>query len=285
MEQTAPNPDRSKRTKFHNAAVGALRGLFFDDEKSGDIELTDEYQLSMSPLRIDVFVKKNGDAETKSILGKIFRRYNVIEYKSPSEPQLALCDFDKTVHAYVGTYASQNRVTLTDMSATIICFKKPVNLFRWLVKNLNYEILQKYDGIYYLNLKGTPAEQALAIQIAVTTELPESEIALGALRPNIDKKTADAAWNFIDRNKDRWQALAGYWFDVFWENLETPPEEADMTKKKQEELMAFLDKFGALTRAEERGRQEGRLEGRQEIFALLDNGYSVEEVKKRLQPA
>jgi predicted transposase YdaD len=33
------------------------------------------------------------------------------------------------------------------------------------------------------------------------------------------------------------------------------------------------------------GRQEGRLEERQEIFVLLDKGYSVEEVKKRLQPA
>jgi hypothetical protein len=164
------------------------------------------------------------------------------------------------------------------MSATIICFKKPVMLFRKLKKELNYEILQKYEGIYYLNLKGTPAEQALAIQIAVTTELPESEIALGALRSKIDKKTADAAWNFIDKNKDRWQALAGYWFDVFWENLETPPEEADMTKKKQEELMAFLEKLGLIAKAEERGRLEGRQEGRQEIFALLD-----EDTKKRLQ--
>jgi hypothetical protein len=32
-------------------------------------------------------------------------------------------------------------------------------------------------------------------------------------------------------------------------------------------------------------REMGRQEERQEVLALLDKGYSVEEVRKRLQPA
>jgi hypothetical protein len=42
---------------------------------------------------------------------------------------------------------------------------------------------------------------------------------------------------------------------------------------------------GFLADYEQKARQEGELKRQQEIFALLDKGYSVEEVKRKLQPA
>jgi hypothetical protein len=71
-------------------------------------------------------------------------RHYLVEYKSPAEPQISHETFDKLVRGYVGIYASQEGVRLTDISATIICYKKPAELLETLEKDFYHEVLRKY---------------------------------------------------------------------------------------------------------------------------------------------
>jgi hypothetical protein len=288
MEQKTPRPARKRRTKFHNAAVDTLRYMFYYPEKNGDIELTDEYQLSANPLRIDAVIKKlrDGDAETaaradaESDIGRIFRKHNLLEYKSPAEPQISYETFEKLVRGYVGIYAAQEGVKITDMSATIICYKKPAELLETLEKDFYHEVLQKYDGIYYITYKGIPAENSLAVQIVVVPELPPGDGAamLKALEPECDKETAIKVLDAFHNGNERLKTL-GYYKDVFYKiNIETIIEEAKKMNSV-EKAVRKLAKEGCLANYERELELRGRLEGVHEILQFLKSGHSLEEAE------
>jgi hypothetical protein len=129
-DTTASKPARNERTMYHYAAVDAFKVNLAEPEKNGDVVIFSEYQLYTEPPRIDILIiVKKADIEMKSSVCKFFRTYNIIEYKSPADSKLTIHDFDKTVHGYAGFYASQNKHKRTDMTATIICFKKPAEMF------------------------------------------------------------------------------------------------------------------------------------------------------------
>ena len=51
-----------------------------------DLTFETEHELSKKPLRIDLLIiKKNRDIEIRPSYGRAFRRFNVIEYKSPED--------------------------------------------------------------------------------------------------------------------------------------------------------------------------------------------------------
>jgi hypothetical protein len=107
-----------------------------------------------------------------------------IEYKSPVDTPPTLAVFDKLI-GYARIYAAQEKVKISDMTATIICAAPPKKLFRILEDEFDYKILQKDDGIYYIVQKWVAVEKTLTIQVAVQT----SDLLLQAL----DKRALDTA--------------------------------------------------------------------------------------------
>ena len=77
-----------------NPAFNADLQIEFREEKE-KLKFEQEYLLSSKPMAIDVLIikKKNAEPIHKNI-GKIFRKYNIIEYKSPSDA-LSVDDFVK----------------------------------------------------------------------------------------------------------------------------------------------------------------------------------------------
>lgn len=70
-------------------------------ENRADLVYEKEYNLNTKPLEIDLLViKKDKDVRTTNEIGWIFRRYNILEYKSPDD-SLDIDAFYKT-----GAYAS-----------------------------------------------------------------------------------------------------------------------------------------------------------------------------------
>ena len=54
------------------------------DEYRGDLDFMPEVQLTTEPLRIDVvIIKKSRDTPIKKNIAAIFRKDNIVEYKSP----------------------------------------------------------------------------------------------------------------------------------------------------------------------------------------------------------
>ena len=103
--------DNAKKIQWHPAFYADLQIEF--REETEKLKFEREYLLSSKPMAIDVLIikKKNAEPIHKNI-GKIFRKYNIIEYKSPSDA-LSVDDFYK-VYGYTNFYkADTGRASLT----------------------------------------------------------------------------------------------------------------------------------------------------------------------------
>ena len=87
----------SKRNAWHPAACSAIELELH--QWRNELSYKTEHQLNREPLRIDIIVvKKNSELQINNDIARIFKRYNVIEFKSPKD-NLSIDDFYK-VNAY-----------------------------------------------------------------------------------------------------------------------------------------------------------------------------------------
>ena len=72
------------KIQWHSGFYGAAELEFSADRKV--LELSREYNLSKEALRMDLLIiRKTADIQIKNEIGRMFRTYNVIEYKSPDD--------------------------------------------------------------------------------------------------------------------------------------------------------------------------------------------------------
>ncbi|MDP4147185.1 MAG: hypothetical protein Q8936_22370, partial [Bacillota bacterium] len=90
-----------EKIKWHPAFTAAMQ-LELKEYKE-HLEFLTEHQLTDEPLRIDILViKKLDNIEIDTAIGKIFRKYNIFEYKSPTD-YISIDDYYK-VKAYAYLY-------------------------------------------------------------------------------------------------------------------------------------------------------------------------------------
>ncbi len=163
--------------KWHPAFYGAAELEFISNK--GDLAFNREYNLGKEPLRLDLLVvRKRPDSYIENEIGHIFKRYNVIEYKSP-EDELSIDDFYKTVGyacLYKGLGETVDQIPLKELSVSIFRDMYPLNLFKTL-RSLGMKIERRYPGIYYI--RGCQAMPDT--QIVVTRRLDEKHRALRVL--------------------------------------------------------------------------------------------------------
>src|SRR5215469_15057902 len=95
------------RISWHPAFVQAIRVELEDYQDVLTFE--EEHQLTTEPLKIDVLIiKKKKNVVIKKNIAQIFRSFNVVEYKSPTD-RANIADYHKT-HCYSRLYASLNKV-------------------------------------------------------------------------------------------------------------------------------------------------------------------------------
>lgn len=131
-----------------------------------ELDFQREYNLSKKPLQIDLLVvEKLDDVSIENEIGRIFRKYNVIEYKSP-EDGLTIDDFFKTF-GYAELYISQRKtvdqIPINQLTVSVVREGKPEELFRSLNK-YGFAVEKKFEGIYYIYGLHLPA------QVVVTKE-------------------------------------------------------------------------------------------------------------------
>jgi len=295
----AQKPKRKPPTPFHPAAFTAFGYYLREYQKDDGLTLREEQHLSKQSLRIDILIiKKKAGLKIDRCWARIFRSHNILEYKSPVDAPPSIHVFNKVL-GYAGLYASQERVSQTDMSASIVCFKKPLKLFETLEKDLDYRVLQKEPGIYYIMYKGVAPEKSLAVQVVVSSELPDSEFLLKDLNGNIGHAGAQRLVELNNKGEEHWMHLTPWLTTVYNENLKFLLREGymdDMQTMARRIAIAsgVSDAFKQEGRQEgwQVGRQEGRREGWQEgerkgrleerrsILEFLEQGHSLEEAKK-----
>lgn len=132
-----------------------------------ELDFQREYNLSKKPLQIDLLVvEKLDDVSIQNEIGRIFRRYNVIEYKSPGDG-MTIDDFFKTVGyacIYKGLGETVDQIPIDQLTVSLFREGYPEELFRSLEK-YGLKIKKEFDGVYYIEGLFIPA------QIVVTKEL------------------------------------------------------------------------------------------------------------------
>ena len=250
--------EKQKKLQWHPAFCSALRLELLEDAEN--LEFTDEFQLTEKPLRIDctvVKVKKN--CKIKNEIGKIFRKHNIFEYKSPKD-ELNIDTFYKAV-AYACLYKvlpnHVDEIPAEEITITLIRDRKPVKLLGELEKS-GYGYKKEAAGIYYVNGAMFP------MQIIESSELDvDMHVQLKALTNHLEESLMRQYLLQVSTFEGREKNLADIVLQVI---VNSNMEKVREWKGSEQTMCEALRVLMKEELKEERvaGLREGRLEGQRE---------------------
>lgn len=169
--------------QWHPAFYASIQIEFKDEVEK--LTFDSEHLLSKKPLQMDeLIIKVTGNEDIHKNIGRIFKRYNIIEYKSPDD-YLTINDFYK-VYGYCCFYQSDTeevcKIPPEELTITFICNHFPRKMIQHLKEFRKLDINCVEPGIYYIT--GDP----FPIQLLVTKELnPNENRWLQSLRNDVTK--------------------------------------------------------------------------------------------------
>ena len=264
---------KDDKIQWHPAFDAALQIELGDEAKY--LEFESEHMLTKKPMQIDVLVKNDKHVKIQKNIGRIFRQYNIIEYKSPKD-DLNIDDFYKT-YAYACIYKSDteavDRIQATELTISFVCYHYPRAMLNKLERDRCIAVEGVDDGIYYL------LGDAIPIQLIVVPALSkENNYWLNNLRN--DLKSGGEIRRFIElyeknKNSKLYQALADTIMRANWKEVK---EERKMCEALKE---LFADD---LQESELKGRNAGKIEGKIElVIKKYGKGCTVEETAEMLE--
>jgi hypothetical protein len=250
-----------EKIKWHPAFAAALQLEF--KEYSKYLQFEEEHVLTDEPLKIDVVViKKIEDIDIEKAIGKILRKYNIFEYKSPTD-YISIDDYYKVkAYAYLYKILSEgtNSIDIGEITITLNSNKYPKKMIEYL-KSKGIKISSKESGIYYIE------NTDIKTQLLVTKELPDEE----------------AEYLKLLQQEHKNEEILSRWIYEYMENTKNPLYAVIMdviTKSNPNEILEVYKKMGTAKISEdnkiflldmmkkleldEKLKDEGRQEGRQE---------------------
>ena len=256
--QQEKNQKKSQKLQWHPAFCSALRLELLEDAEN--LEFTDEFQLTEKPLQIDcTVVKVKRDCKIKNEIGKIFRKHNIFEYKSPMD-ELNIDTFYKAV-AYACLYKvlpnHVDEIPAEEITITLIRDRKPVKLLGELEKS-GYGYKKEAAGIYYVNGAMFP------VQIIESSELDvDMHVQLKALTNHLEESLMRQYLLQVSTFEGREKNLADIVLQVI---VNSNMEKVREWKGSEQTMCEALRVLMKEELKEERvaGLREGRLEGQRE---------------------
>jgi hypothetical protein len=268
----------SPHIPWHPAFVQALK-LELEQYKDA-LEFTSEYQLTSEPLEIDVvIVKKAPEVIIEKNIARIFRRVNILEYKSP-EDYFSVYDFYKVL-SYAFLYAALNKTGMEELTITVIETRHPRELFSYLKKDENCRVKEDSPGIYVIS--GYP----VPIQVIESKKLPLREnLWLKGLSNDLNVAAAGTILE-ESRKKAEETEVGAYLYALLQANAETMEEVYRMANRKLT-LDEVLEKVGLTAEWEKRGELKGEARGVAigekngwgKAIELLKQGYTLEQLEQ-----
>ncbi len=268
---------RDTDIQWHPAFVSAMELELKKDKNK--LEFYREYNLNTKPLQIDLLViKKDSVATLSNEIGKIFKGYNIIEYKSPDD-SLNIDTFYKT-QAYAGLYKAAGKTVnereAEDITVSIIRESKPIELFK-LLKSKNVQITMPYKGIYYIN----NGISIFPTQIIVTRELSDKghtwikSLSNKMQMPDMKKLLTETAKLKNDYEKELADSILEVALKVNSMLIEKLRGDSDMSGALMELLEPIIQDQKQIWR--QNGIDEGKILGA--IDALRSFGHSDDDIK------
>ena len=162
--------EEGNRIQWHPAFYAGIQIEL--ESESANLIFESEHNLSKKPMRIDVLIiKKLAEDAIHKNIGRIFKKYNIVEYKSPAD-YLSIDDFYK-VYGYACFYKSETKkvdgIKITDVTITFASRKYPIDLIEHLEKIRCYGLEKVDEGIYYIT------NDIITMQLLFMSELSKEE--------------------------------------------------------------------------------------------------------------
>jgi len=274
-----------ERLPWHSAFFEAIQMEL--DEYRADLQFIHEYHLTTKPLQIDVvIIKKAAGISIRKNIAAVFRKDNILEYKSPGKP-LSVKEFYHA-YAYACLYQSLNdEADINEMTLTFVKSGCPQELIRHLTEERKYAVEETLPGIY--SVKG----DILPIQIVDNRKLSEAEnIWLKELDNRLGAEQIQRITQEIQRLGSAARVKA-YLYVLAQANPKSLQEAYEMseialTLDKVLEEVGFTARMEAKAearglalgeaRGEAKGITIGEAKGKEEIARnMLNSGFSAEQ--------
>ena len=275
MEKENKKSSKKEDIPWHTAFFEAIQMEL--DEYSQDLHFTSEFPLNTQPLKIDVvIIKKTRDIAIDKNIASIFRKENIVEYKSPKD-YVSVRDFYK-VYGYACLYSSLNKVDVKDMTLIFIESHYPRELLAHLREVRGYTVEEKLPGIYIVS------GDILPIQIIDSRKLSEEEnIWLKDLYNKLDVAEMQRITTEITMlDKDKAARIKAY-FDVIARANDKSFEEVIKMSDGALRFEKVFEEVGWIAKWEARGiavgEAKGRAEGMLEVARKMKNaGRPLSEI-------
>ena len=157
---------------------GFCSAVEFELRKNRDaLSFQREYPLTKGPLVADLLViELLEQVNIENEIGRIFRKYNIFEFKSP-EDGLSIDDYYKAM-AYASLFKSSgqhvNEIPAGEITLSLVRESFPKEMVN-ILSAVGVTVAREYAGIYYLHQRSDGFGQLLfPTQIVVTGELDEN---------------------------------------------------------------------------------------------------------------
>ena len=236
------------------------------DEYRHALNFTYDYQLAAGPQRVDVvIIKKAKDIPIRKNIAAIFRKVNLLEYKSP-ECYVSVKDFYR-VYGYACQYIQleDNKGTeISDLTLTFVESRYPGGLIRHLTEQRNFTVEESHPGIYSVRGDIIPIQIIDSRRLSAEENfwLKDLDNCLTALQI---KRLAEEIWRLGNA-----AGIAAY-IDAI---MKANPKSVEEMYKMSEGTLTLDEVFvrvGAAARWEAKGKEEVARN-------MLKSGFSVEQI-------
>ncbi|MCL2231940.1 MAG: hypothetical protein FWB99_02570 [Treponema sp.] len=275
--ETTDTPEKGKPIQWHPAFFQAIKLEL--DEYRHVLEFIYDYQLTTGPQRIDVVViKKTENIHIKKNFAAIFRKDNLLEYKSPDE-YISVKDFYK-VYGYACQYIQleeNKEVDISDLTLSFVESRYPQELIKHLTEKRNFTVEERCPGIYTVEGDIIPIQLIDSRKLSAEENLwlKELDNRLTALQM---RRLTEEIWRLGNAAQ-----IAAYINAIMQANQKSLEEMYKMSDSALTLDEVFV-KVGAAARWEARGKAEGKAEGRAEgkteiARNALSKGLSPEMIR------
>jgi len=268
---------QGKPIQWHPAFFEAIQLEL--DEYRHSLQFIYDYQLTSGPQRIDVvIIKKTADVPIRKNIAAIFRKVNLVEYKSPDN-NISVKDFYK-VYGYACQYIQlkeNKEVDISEMTLSFVESHYPQELIRHLTEQRSFTVEESHPGIYTVKGDIMPIQLIDSRQLSAEENLWLRELD-NCLNPQRLQRLTEEAWRLGNAAN-----IAAY-IDVIMQANPKSMEEAAKMSESAVTLEEVLHRIGFIAKWEANGEAKGvaigKAEGKAEIArnALL-RGLSPEMIR------
>ena len=159
---------KQEKLPWHPAFYAGIQIEF--EEEAHKLTFENEHQLGTDPMRIDVLIiKKRTEESIQKNIGRIFRDYNIVEYKSP-EDYLSIDAFYKVL-GYACFYKSDvqyaDTIKVEEITIYYVSKKYPRKLMQHLKTVRGYQLTPQGNGIWYIEGGIFPMQLIVTSQLTI----------------------------------------------------------------------------------------------------------------------